>query len=92
MKTESEPIKTAAASEPVIVWEQPAIKEESEGNLVHLDSYRQKSRTAAAGEATITSWVLTEEHVQQPIRLIMVSSDFGGKPSISGNTLRSMAA
>ncbi|NEW09156.1 hypothetical protein GK047_24585 [Paenibacillus sp. SYP-B3998] len=93
MSQEHQTNKLQTGASPVIVWEQKVDRTQDINNkVVSIDNYRRHGSAPMDSEATITSQILPTSTSDEPIRLIMVSSGFGQKPSHSNLTIQSLAA
>jgi hypothetical protein len=93
MSQENQSSKSQSDASPVIVWEQKAERtHDTSRKVVSIDDYRRNGNAQVDSEATVTSRVLDTSPSDEPIRLIMVSSGFGQKPTRNNLTIQSMAA
>ena len=90
MSQEQQANKPQTAASPVIIWEQKAAHtRDSNNKIVSIDDYRRND--LADSEATVSMRDLSTSSGES-VRLRIVSSGFGQKPSFSSHTVQNLAA
>ncbi|TXK81029.1 hypothetical protein [Paenibacillus sp. N3.4] len=86
----SKPSSTASS---VVVWEQTANHTQKKNeHVISIDTYRRQSAKHTESEATVSVREIYTNQVEEPIRLIMISSGFGRQTSLNTPTIQGMAA
>ncbi|MFD0698151.1 hypothetical protein ACFQZT_29170 [Paenibacillus sp. GCM10027628] len=86
----SKPQKEAA---PVIIWEQKIERtQDTNRKVVSIDEYRRHGSAFIDSEATVSIRDLSTSTSEEPVRLKIISSGFGQRPSYSNHSVQNLAA
>ncbi|MBD0383718.1 hypothetical protein [Paenibacillus sedimenti] len=93
MSQEQQTSKPQTDAAPVIIWERKVERtNDTNSKVISIDDYRRHGSPFLDSEATVSIQDISASPSGEPIRLRIVSSGFGQKPSYSGHTVQSLAA